>query len=173
MPNPIRILQIIGLLDRGGVEVWLMNVLRNIDRSEFQIDFLVHVDYPCAFDDEARQLVHEFCGSDSRSTFRCLIGDSCPRFCAIMGHTIFFIATCIYAAVSICKLRRVAVCLFKSPIRMPILVDGMNTRASAPTRTCWPTTASAADRKSAPIRWSLKMSSHTAWRMACQGGTAR
>ncbi len=56
MPNPIRILQIIGLLDRGGVEVWLMNVLRNIDRSEFQIDFLVHVDYPCAFDDEARQL---------------------------------------------------------------------------------------------------------------------
>jgi glycosyltransferase involved in cell wall biosynthesis len=56
MPTPIRILQIIGLLNRGGVEVWLMNVLRNIDRSEFQIDFLVHVDYPCAFDDEARQL---------------------------------------------------------------------------------------------------------------------
>jgi glycosyltransferase involved in cell wall biosynthesis len=56
MSNPIRILEIIGLLERGGVEVWLMEMLRNIDRSAFQIEFLVHVDYPCAFDDEARNL---------------------------------------------------------------------------------------------------------------------
>ena len=56
MAKPIRTLQIIGLLERGGVEVWLMEMLRNIDRRAFQIDFLVHVDYPCAFDDEARQL---------------------------------------------------------------------------------------------------------------------
>lgn len=28
-------------MNRGGIETWLMNILRNIDRSRFQIDFLV------------------------------------------------------------------------------------------------------------------------------------
>ncbi len=42
--NPIRILQVVGGMERGGLETWLMHILRNIDRDRFKIDFLVHLD---------------------------------------------------------------------------------------------------------------------------------
>lgn len=51
-----RILHVVGGMNRGGVETWLMHVLRNIDRDEFQIDFLVHTVQDCAFDEEIRSL---------------------------------------------------------------------------------------------------------------------
>jgi glycosyltransferase involved in cell wall biosynthesis len=54
--RPIRILQIVGGMNRGGVETWLMHVLRHIDRSRYQMDFLVHTEQPCAYDDEIRTL---------------------------------------------------------------------------------------------------------------------
>jgi glycosyltransferase involved in cell wall biosynthesis len=53
---PTRILHVLGRLERGGIEVWLMNVLRNLDRSRYQFDFAVHVDSPSAFDEDARRL---------------------------------------------------------------------------------------------------------------------
>ena len=42
MEPPIRILQVVGGLDPGGTETWLLHVLRHIDRSRFKMDFLVH-----------------------------------------------------------------------------------------------------------------------------------
>ncbi|MGI6381360.1 MAG: glycosyltransferase family 1 protein [Anaerolineae bacterium] len=54
--RPIRILQVVGGMNRAGVETWLLNVLRHIDRQRFQMDFLVHTDQPCAYDDEVRAL---------------------------------------------------------------------------------------------------------------------
>lgn len=54
--KPKRILHIVGGMNRGGVETWLMNVLRHIDHSRFQMDFLVHTDNPCAYDNEIRAL---------------------------------------------------------------------------------------------------------------------
>jgi glycosyltransferase involved in cell wall biosynthesis len=54
--RPIRILQVVGCMNRAGVETWLLNVLRHIDRQRFQMDFLVHTDQPCAYDDEVRAL---------------------------------------------------------------------------------------------------------------------
>lgn len=51
-----RILQVVGGMDMGGVETWLMHVLRNIDRGRYQIDFLVQNKTPCAYDDEIRTL---------------------------------------------------------------------------------------------------------------------
>lgn len=53
---PLRILHVVGGMNRGGVETWLMHILRNIDRDRFQMDFLVHTDQPCPYDDEARSL---------------------------------------------------------------------------------------------------------------------
>lgn len=50
--NPIRILHVVGGMNRGGTETWLMHILRNIDRDRFQMDFLVHTDKPCAYDEE-------------------------------------------------------------------------------------------------------------------------
>lgn len=40
--SPIKILQIFTVLNKGGAETNLMNYYRNMDRSQFQIDFLVH-----------------------------------------------------------------------------------------------------------------------------------
>jgi glycosyltransferase involved in cell wall biosynthesis len=52
----IRILHVVGGMNRGGAETWLMHVLRHIDRDRFRFDFLVHTDKPCAYDDEIRDL---------------------------------------------------------------------------------------------------------------------
>jgi glycosyltransferase involved in cell wall biosynthesis len=37
--KPVRILHVLGSLDPGGVETWLLQVLRAIDRDRFQFDF--------------------------------------------------------------------------------------------------------------------------------------
>jgi glycosyltransferase involved in cell wall biosynthesis len=37
----IRILHVVGGLNVGGIETWVMHVLRNIDRTKYQIDFLL------------------------------------------------------------------------------------------------------------------------------------
>lgn len=52
----IRILQVVGWMDRGGLETWLMHVLRNIDRERFHIDFLVETTETCAYDSEVGAL---------------------------------------------------------------------------------------------------------------------
>lgn len=54
--KPIKILHVVGGMNRGGVETWLLNVLRQIDRKRFQMDFLVHTEQPCAYDEEIRSL---------------------------------------------------------------------------------------------------------------------
>jgi glycosyltransferase involved in cell wall biosynthesis len=50
--DKIRILHVVGLMDMGGLETWLVNVLRNINRQKFQIDFLVETTKACAYDKE-------------------------------------------------------------------------------------------------------------------------
>ena len=42
MKEPIRILQITGGMNMGGIENFIMNIYRNIDRSKVQFDFLIH-----------------------------------------------------------------------------------------------------------------------------------
>lgn len=54
--NPIRILHVLGGMNRGGVETWLMHILRHVDRDRFQMDFLVHTTKLCAYDEEIRDL---------------------------------------------------------------------------------------------------------------------
>lgn len=38
----MRVLQVIGVMDRGGAETMVMNLYRAIDREKIQFDFLVH-----------------------------------------------------------------------------------------------------------------------------------
>ena len=52
MEKPIRILHVLGRLDRGGAETMVMNIYRNIDRTRIQFDFVKHTDEKCDFDDE-------------------------------------------------------------------------------------------------------------------------
>ena len=53
---PIRVLQVMPAMDAGGMETFVMNVYRMIDREKVQFDFLYHYDKPCFFDDEIRAL---------------------------------------------------------------------------------------------------------------------
>lgn len=48
----IKVLQVVGEMNRGGMETWLMHVLRHLDRDRFRVDFLVHADAGCAYDEE-------------------------------------------------------------------------------------------------------------------------
>lgn len=53
--KPIRILQVAGrTMGRGGLETWLMHVLRSIDREHFRMDFVVEQEG--VYDEEIRAL---------------------------------------------------------------------------------------------------------------------
>ncbi|MFB2836053.1 glycosyltransferase family 1 protein [Floridanema evergladense] len=54
--HPIRILHVVGQMVRGGIETWLMQVLRHIDRDRFLMDFLVLTTKPGDYDEEIRAL---------------------------------------------------------------------------------------------------------------------
>ena len=53
---PIRVLQIVPAMNAGGMETFIMNVYRAIDRSKVQFDFLYHYDMPCFYDEEILSL---------------------------------------------------------------------------------------------------------------------
>lgn len=53
---PIRVLQVMPAMDAGGMETFVMNVYRAIDREKVQFDFLYHYDKPCFYDEEIRAL---------------------------------------------------------------------------------------------------------------------
>ena len=40
MSNPLRILQVVTHMNRGGLETMIMNYYRNINRDKIQFDFL-------------------------------------------------------------------------------------------------------------------------------------
>lgn len=52
----IRVLHVLGRMDPGGVETWLMHVLRHIDRQKFQMDFCTLSGQPGLFDREIETL---------------------------------------------------------------------------------------------------------------------
>jgi glycosyltransferase involved in cell wall biosynthesis len=55
-PRPIRVLHIVGGMVRGGIETWLMHILRHRDAERFAMDFIVHTADACPYDDELRRL---------------------------------------------------------------------------------------------------------------------
>lgn len=52
MSDPIRVLMVIGKMDRGGAETIVMNLYRNINRNRVQFDFAVHTYDKGDYDDE-------------------------------------------------------------------------------------------------------------------------
>ena len=52
----IRILQIVNIMDRAGIENMLMNYYRQIDRTKIQFDFLTHRPNEGAYDNEIKSL---------------------------------------------------------------------------------------------------------------------
>jgi len=56
MGKPIRVLHVLGTLNRGGAETMIMNIYHNIDRSKIQFDFIKHTNKKCDYDDEIIKL---------------------------------------------------------------------------------------------------------------------
>ena len=56
MTQPIRILQILGIVAGGGVEAVIMNYYRHIDRTRVQFDFIVHKDSPVDIKEEVEAM---------------------------------------------------------------------------------------------------------------------
>lgn len=56
MAEPIRILQVLGRLNRGGAESMIMNLFRNVDREKIVFDFVIHTKEHCDFTDEVLAL---------------------------------------------------------------------------------------------------------------------
>lgn len=54
--KPTRILHVIGKMDRGGAEIMIMNLYRQINRTKIQFDFMVHSDETGTFDEEINAL---------------------------------------------------------------------------------------------------------------------
>ena len=54
--SPLRVLQVVTNMNRGGLESMLMNYYRHVDRSAVQFDFLTHRAEKAAFDDEILSL---------------------------------------------------------------------------------------------------------------------
>ncbi len=55
-PKPIRVLHVVGGMNRAGTETWLMHLLRNIDREHYRMDFLVHAAQPFEYAEEIEAL---------------------------------------------------------------------------------------------------------------------
>lgn len=80
----MRVLHVIGAMDRGGAETMIMNLYRAIDRDVVQFDFVVHEERPCDYDEEIQDLggrlyrVPRFTGSNMlsyRRAFREFFGE--------------------------------------------------------------------------------------------------
>ena len=56
MEKPIRILQVVNVMNRAGIETMLMNYYRNIDRNKVQFDFLTHRKEDGDYDEEIKSL---------------------------------------------------------------------------------------------------------------------
>lgn len=54
--RPVRVLQSVGAMNHGGIEHFVMNVYRKIDRDLVQFDFVERVNDRCVFDDEIESL---------------------------------------------------------------------------------------------------------------------
>lgn len=56
MSEPIRVLQVIGIMNRGGAETMIMNLYRQIDKKKVQFDFVEHTNERAIFDDEIERM---------------------------------------------------------------------------------------------------------------------
>ncbi len=56
MEEPVRVLNLFTIMNRGGAETMVMNYYRTIDRTKVQYDFMVHRQEKGAYDDEIEAL---------------------------------------------------------------------------------------------------------------------
>ena len=52
----IKVLQVVGGMDRAGAETFVMNLFRNINKDKYDFNFLYFTDKKCDYDDEILSL---------------------------------------------------------------------------------------------------------------------
>lgn len=91
---PIRVLQVVPAMEAGGLETFIMNVYRNLDRDKVQFDFLYHYARRCFFDDEIESLggqIHRLPVREDNRFFRYFsqldeLFSSHPEYRILHGH---------------------------------------------------------------------------------------
>ena len=68
--EPIRVLQVVASMGHGGIEHFIMNLYRAIDKDRVQFDFMYRVSYECVFDKEIESM--------GGRIFRCVNPDHHP-----------------------------------------------------------------------------------------------
>lgn len=69
----IRVLHVVPNMNAGGLETFIMNIYRNIDRNEIQFDFLEHYQEKSFYDDEINSLggkIYHFSLRDDNNIFK-------------------------------------------------------------------------------------------------------
>lgn len=64
----VRVLHVVSAMNRGGLETFIMNLYRNVDRSKVQFDFLVHTENKGDYDDEIKSMGGKIYSIPSRSS---------------------------------------------------------------------------------------------------------
>ena len=90
----MRVLQVIGVMDRGGAETMVMNLYRAMDRERIQFDFLVHEQREGDYDAEIERLggrffrVPRFTGLNGAAYRRCVraLFSEHPEWRVVHGH---------------------------------------------------------------------------------------
>lgn len=92
--EPIRVLMLFTILNRGGAETMVMNYLRKIDRTKLIFDFIVHREERGAYDDEIESMGCKIFRFPSLSIIHILsykkivssFFDAHPEYSMIHGH---------------------------------------------------------------------------------------
>lgn len=99
----IRILHIVGTMDRAGAETMIMNLYRAIDKKRFQFDFIYFTEKKCDYDQEIEQLggliyrIHRSNPLQRLNSLKNLLKKN-PQWQIVHSHTLFSNAFHIYAA---------------------------------------------------------------------------
>ena len=73
MTDPVRILQVVASLNAGGMENYIMNLYRMIDRSKVQFDFVVHHAAIGLYEEEIKEMggkIYHFTVLDDKNVFK-------------------------------------------------------------------------------------------------------
>ncbi len=91
MRRKIKILHVVGAMNRAGTETMLMNIYRNIDRTKIQFDFISYTDHEAHYDKEIVSLGGKVIRLSKTSSIKELydsIKDNGP-YQAVHAHTLF------------------------------------------------------------------------------------
>ena len=73
MADPIRVLQVVASLNAGGMENYIMNLYRMVDRFKVQFDFVVHHAAIGLYEEEIKEMggkIYHFTVLDDKNIFK-------------------------------------------------------------------------------------------------------